>query len=103
MAAISLPIDRIAERVEQLLARHADLQQTHRQLAEENARLVRERDSLQSRLRASRARGDALLARLEAAHVAMPGLVVPAPAGAPLADDAQDTAATAAAREGARP
>jgi FtsZ-binding cell division protein ZapB len=103
MADLSLPIDQIAERVEQLLARHADLQQTHRRLVEENARLVRERDSLQSRLRASRARADALLDRLEAARVELPRFVAPAPADAPLPDDAQDTAPTATAQEGARP
>jgi len=47
----------IAQRVEQLLARHALLRQ-------QVAQLTRERDTLQARLRASRARNAELLQRL---------------------------------------
>ncbi|MCO4093187.1 MAG: DUF904 domain-containing protein [Acidovorax sp.] len=59
--------DQIAERVERLLLRHAELQRTNALLAEQVATLTQERDSLKSRLSAARARVDALLERLPVA------------------------------------
>ena len=61
------PTDQIAERVERLLMRHAELQRTNRLLTEQVSVLTQERDSLNSRLSAARARVDALLERLPAA------------------------------------
>ncbi len=58
------PIDLIAERVERLLLRHAELERTNALLAEQVAALAQERDSLKSRLGAARSRVDALLERL---------------------------------------
>jgi cell division protein ZapB len=63
----SSPIDQIADRVERLLLRHAELQRTNQLLQEQVAQLTQERDSLRSRLSAARARVDALLERLPAA------------------------------------
>ena len=57
-------IDQIAERVERLLVRHAELQRTNALLTTQVATLTQERDSLKSRLAAARARVDALLDRL---------------------------------------
>ncbi len=59
--------DQIAERVERLLLRHAELQRTNALLASQVASLTQERDSLRSRLSAARARVDALLERLPTA------------------------------------
>ena len=61
------PFDLIAERVERLLLRHAELQRTNDLLVSQVAALSQERDSLKSRLSAARARVDALLDRLPAA------------------------------------
>ena len=58
------PTDQIAERVERLLVRHAELQRTNRLLTEQVSALTQERDSLKSRLSAARSRVDALLERL---------------------------------------
>ena len=58
------PVDQIAERVERLLVRHAELQRTNALLTEQVAALTQERDSLKSRLQAARARVDSLLERL---------------------------------------
>ena len=58
------PFDLIAERVERLLLRHAELQRTNALLSEQVAALAQERDSLKSRLSAARARVDSLLERL---------------------------------------
>ncbi|MFN7154301.1 MAG: DUF904 domain-containing protein [Acidovorax sp.] len=58
--------DQIAERVERLLVRHAELQRTNALLTDQVAALTHERDSLKSRLSAARARVDALLERLPA-------------------------------------
>jgi uncharacterized protein (TIGR02449 family) len=58
------PLDLIAERVERLLLRHAELERTNALLAEQVAALAQERDSLKSRLGAARSRVDALLERL---------------------------------------
>ena len=60
----SHPLDLIAERVERLLLRHAELERTNALLAEQVASLAQERDSLKSRLSAARSRVDALLERL---------------------------------------
>ena len=57
-------IDQIAERIERLLLRHAELQRTNTLLTDQIASLTNERDSLKSRLAAARARVDALLDRL---------------------------------------
>jgi len=57
-------LDQIAERVERLLLRHAELQRTNTLLTQQVMALTQERDSLQSRLQAARARVDALLDRL---------------------------------------
>lgn len=58
--------DQIAERVERLLVRHAELQRTNALLADQVSALTQERDSLKSRLNAARGRIDALLERLPA-------------------------------------
>ncbi|MBS0392856.1 MAG: DUF904 domain-containing protein [Comamonadaceae bacterium] len=60
------PLDQIAEHVERLLLRHAELQRTNALLAEQVSTLTQERDSLKSRLQAARSRVDALLDRLPA-------------------------------------
>ena len=60
------PLDLISDRVERLLLRHAELQRTNALLAEQVAVLTQERDSLRSRLKAARARVDALIERLPA-------------------------------------
>lgn len=60
----AVQIDQIAERVERLLLRHAELQRTNTLLNAQVDSLMQERDSLKSRLGAARARVDALLDRL---------------------------------------
>ena len=57
-------IDQIAERVERLLLRYAEVQRTNVLLAKQVETLAHERDSLKSRLSAARSRVDALLERL---------------------------------------
>ena len=57
-------IDQIAERVERLLVRYAELQRTNALLSAQVDAITQERDSLKSRLGAARARVDALLDRL---------------------------------------
>jgi cell division protein ZapB len=57
-------IDQIAERVERLLVRYAELQRTNVLLTTQVDSLTQERDTLKSRLGAARARVDALLDRL---------------------------------------
>ncbi len=64
-----IKIDQIAERVERLLVRHAELQRTNALLTSQIETLANERDSLKSRLGAARARVDALLDRLPEAGV----------------------------------
>jgi phage shock protein A len=59
-------IDQIAERVERLLLRYAEVQRTNVLLAQQVETLTHERDSLKSRLSAARSRVDALLERLPA-------------------------------------
>ncbi|TAG32689.1 MAG: DUF904 domain-containing protein [Polaromonas sp.] len=65
-------IDRVVERVEQLLLRHEEMQRTNALLSAQVNTLTHERDSLKSRLSAARARVDALLARLPENAVASP-------------------------------
>jgi cell division protein ZapB len=60
----ALHLDQIADRVERLLLRHAELQRTNALLTQQVTALERERDNLKSRLNAARARVDALLERL---------------------------------------
>ena len=57
-------IDQLAERVERLLVRYAELQRTNVLLTNQVDTLTQERDTLKSRLGAARARVDALLDRL---------------------------------------
>ena len=64
----SSQIDQIAERIERLLLRHAELQRTNTLLTDQITTLTNERDSLKSRLAAARARVDALLDRLPEAN-----------------------------------
>jgi cell division protein ZapB len=68
-------IDQIAERVERLLLRYAELQRTNALLASQVDALTQERDTLKSRLGAARARVDALIEKLPeaiAAHAKTP-------------------------------
>ncbi len=60
-------IDQIAERVDQLLLRHEELQMTNALLTQQVQALSLERDQLKSRLAAARARVDALIERLPTA------------------------------------
>jgi cell division protein ZapB len=57
-------IDQIAERVERLLLRYAEVQRTRQLLQQELDTVIQERDSLRSRLAAARARVEDLLERL---------------------------------------
>lgn len=59
-------IEPLAERIDRLLLRYAELQRTNALLTEQVAALTQERDSLRSRLHAARARVDALIERLPA-------------------------------------
>ena len=63
MASMS-PLDQIAERVERLLVRYEQLQNTNALIAQQLATLTQERDSLRSRLQAARHRIDVLIERL---------------------------------------
>ncbi len=65
-------IDDLAERVERLLVRHAELQRTNALLARQLENANHERDNLRSRLNAARSRIDALLERLPT-DSALPG------------------------------
>ncbi|MDR2334657.1 DUF904 domain-containing protein [Diaphorobacter ruginosibacter] len=56
--------DQIAERVERLLVRYAELQRTNALLSQQVLTLTQERDSLKSRLQTVRHRMDSLLERL---------------------------------------
>ncbi len=64
MAQPSAPLEQVAERVERLLLRHAELRRTNTLLAEQVTSLTRERDTLRTRLHAARVRIDAVLERL---------------------------------------
>ena len=57
-------LDLMLERVETLLTRYEQLQRAHASLQEQVTALTQERDSLQSRLTAARARVDTLIERL---------------------------------------
>jgi len=59
-----IQIDQIAERVERLLVRYAELQRTNALLSAQVDALSQERDSLKSRLGAARARVEALIERI---------------------------------------
>ncbi len=56
--------DQIAERVDRLLLRYAEVQRTNALLATQLQELTHERDSLKTRLNAARLRVDALLESL---------------------------------------
>jgi cell division protein ZapB len=57
-------IEELADRVERLLLRHAELQRTNTLLEQQVVSITQERDNLRSRLNAARNRIDALLERL---------------------------------------
>ena len=57
-------LDQIAERVERLLVRYAEMQRTNALLSQQVLTLTQERDSLKSRLHTMRVRMDSLLERL---------------------------------------
>ena len=63
-------LEELANRVERLLLRHAELQRTNTLLAQQVAAVTHERDNLRSRLNAARSRIDALLERLPTETVA---------------------------------
>jgi chromosome segregation ATPase len=63
-------IEELADRVERLLLRHAELQRTSTLLEQQLATVTHERDNLRSRLNAARSRIDALLERLPSDKVA---------------------------------
>jgi cell division protein ZapB len=65
-------IEELAERVERLLLRYAELQRTNALLEQQVATVAHERDNLRSRLNAARARIDALLERLPTEPAAAP-------------------------------
>jgi cell division protein ZapB len=62
----------LAERVERLLLRHAELERTRVLIEQQLASVTAERDNLRSRLAAARSRIDALLDRLPADEHAAP-------------------------------
>jgi cell division protein ZapB len=64
-----IQIEQITERVERLLLRYEELQRTNTLLLDQVSVLTHERDSLQSRLSAARARVEALLERLPDSNV----------------------------------
>lgn len=57
-------IEELADRVERLLLRHAELRRTNALLEQQLTAVTLERDNLRSRLNAARGRIDALLDRL---------------------------------------
>ena len=65
-------LEELADRVERLLLRHAELQRTNTLLAQQVAAVTLERDNLRSRLNAARSRIDVLLERLPTEAVAAP-------------------------------
>ena len=65
-------IEELADRVERLLLRHAELQRTNGLLEQQVAAVAHERDNLRSRLNAARSRIDALLERLPTESAAGP-------------------------------
>lgn len=69
--------EQIAERVERLLVRHAELHRTNALLTQQIEALTQERDSLKSRLQAARARVDALIDKLPTSPAALAALPEP--------------------------
>jgi cell division protein ZapB len=69
-------IEELADRVERLLLRHAELRRTNALLEQQVAAVTHERDNLRSRLNAARGRIDALLERLPVDAVAAPAASV---------------------------
>ena len=65
-------IEELADRVERLLLRHAELQRTNALLEQQLLTVTHERDNLRSRLNAARSRIDALLERLPTDAAAAP-------------------------------
>ena len=65
-------IEELADRVERLLLRHAELQRTSALLEKQVTDVTHERDNLRSRLNAARSRIDALLERLPTEASAAP-------------------------------
>ena len=65
-------IEELADRVERLLLRHAELQRTSALLEKQVGDVTHERDNLRSRLNAARSRIDTLLERLPAETAAAP-------------------------------
>lgn len=65
-------IEELADRVERLLLRHAELRRTNALLEQQVAAVTHERDNLRSRLNAARSRIDALLERLPTDALAAP-------------------------------
>jgi len=65
-------IEELADRVERLLVRHAELQRTNALLEQQVAGVTHERDNLRSRLNAARSRIDALLERLPTESATLP-------------------------------
>jgi chromosome segregation ATPase len=61
-------LEDLAERVDRLVLRHAELQRSTALLEQQLASVTSERDNLRSRLAAARARIDTLLQRLPAAQ-----------------------------------
>ena len=66
-------IEELADRVERLLLRHAELQRTNALLEQQLLTVTHERDNLRSRLNAARSRIDALLERLPTEPAATAG------------------------------
>ena len=67
-------MNQIAERVERLLLRYAEVRRTNALLSKQVELLTLERDSLRSRLGAARSRVDALLERLPENMAAQKGV-----------------------------
>ena len=65
-------IEELADRVERLLLRHAELQRTNALLVQQLATVTHDRDHLRSRLNAARSRIDALLDRLPTENAEAP-------------------------------
>ena len=68
-------IEDLADRVERLLLRHAELQRTNALLEQQVLAITHERDNFRSRLNAARSRIDALLERLPAEPAAIGGAI----------------------------
>ena len=64
--AAQTPLDLIADRIDRLLARHAELHRTNLQLLQQVQSLTQERDHLRVQTQAVRQRLDALIDRLPA-------------------------------------